>query len=158
MVPVIAQAEHRTAQRHRTLKAGKIVLHHGSSAIDCTVRNISASGAAISVVNATTVPAEFNLSSTAKTVLHGDVAPPRAYGREIQIVLSPAKRGPRIIIPGRLSLSPERLHAIGFLHRTVVSRLQCGADLGRRYQVHLTGIGGDQERLGSTASGFLISC
>jgi hypothetical protein len=61
MVPVIAQAEHRTAQRHRTLKAGKIVLHHGSSVIDCTVRNISASGAAISVVNATTVPAEFNL-------------------------------------------------------------------------------------------------
>jgi hypothetical protein len=61
MVPAMTQTEHRIAQRHRTLKAGKIVLHHGSSVIDCTVRNISASGAAISVVNAAAIPAEFNL-------------------------------------------------------------------------------------------------
>jgi hypothetical protein len=56
----MTEGEHRTAQRHRTLKAGKIVLHHGTSVIDCTVRNVSATGAAISVVNAATVPAEFD--------------------------------------------------------------------------------------------------
>jgi hypothetical protein len=61
MVPVMTEAERRTTQRHRTLKAGKIVLHRGSSVIDCTVRNISATGAAISVVNAATLPAEFEL-------------------------------------------------------------------------------------------------
>jgi hypothetical protein len=43
----MTESERRTAQRHRTLKAGKIVLHQGSSVIDCTVRNVSASGAAI---------------------------------------------------------------------------------------------------------------
>jgi hypothetical protein len=57
----MTEAERRTAQRHRTLKAGKIVLHRGTSVIDCTVRNVSATGAAISVVNAATVPAEFDL-------------------------------------------------------------------------------------------------
>jgi hypothetical protein len=53
--------EHRNTQRHRTLKAGKIILHHGTSVIDCTVRNISATGASITLPNAATVPADFEL-------------------------------------------------------------------------------------------------
>jgi len=53
--------EHRNTQRQRTLKAGKIILHHGTSVIDCTVRNISATGASITLPNAATVPADFEL-------------------------------------------------------------------------------------------------
>jgi len=53
--------ERRAAPRHRTFKGGKIVLHQGGSVIDCTVRNISAGGAALSVPNAATVPVEFEL-------------------------------------------------------------------------------------------------
>jgi hypothetical protein len=61
LVRDMTQPERRTAQRHRTLKAGKIVLHQGASVIDCTIRNLSAAGAAISVPNAATVPLEFEL-------------------------------------------------------------------------------------------------
>jgi hypothetical protein len=60
LVRVMTQPERRTVQRHRTLKAGKIILH-GASVLDCTIRNLSAAGAAIAVPNAATVPAEFEL-------------------------------------------------------------------------------------------------
>jgi PilZ domain len=57
----MTESERRRAQRHRTLKAGKIVLHSGASVIDCTIRNLSPEGAAIAVDNAATLPAEFDL-------------------------------------------------------------------------------------------------
>ena len=60
LVRAMTQPEHRS-QRHRTLKAGKIILHQGASVLDCTIRSLSAAGAAISVPNAATVPAEFEL-------------------------------------------------------------------------------------------------
>jgi len=58
---VLAMTERRIAQRHRTLKAGKIILHHGSSVIDCTVRNVSAIGVLIAVANPATIQPEFEL-------------------------------------------------------------------------------------------------
>jgi hypothetical protein len=54
-------------QRHRTLKAGKIVLSHGTSVVDCTIRNLSPEGAAIAVDNAATLPAEFDLKFDGET-------------------------------------------------------------------------------------------
>jgi hypothetical protein len=57
----MTETERRIAQRHRTLKAGKIVLHHGTSVIDCTIKNLSPEGAAIAVDSAATLPAEFDL-------------------------------------------------------------------------------------------------
>jgi hypothetical protein len=59
-VRVMTQPERRSAQRHRTLKAGKIILQ-GASVLDCTIRNLSATGASLAVPNAATVPAEFEL-------------------------------------------------------------------------------------------------
>ena len=58
--------ERRRSQRHRTLKAGKIVLR-GASVIDCTIRNLSPEGAAIAVDNAATLPAEFDLEFDGET-------------------------------------------------------------------------------------------
>jgi hypothetical protein len=57
----MTESERRSAPRHRTFKTGKIILHDGASVIDCTVRNISDSGAALSLPNAATVPGEFDL-------------------------------------------------------------------------------------------------
>jgi PilZ domain len=57
----------RRPQRHRTLKAGKIVLSHGTSVVDCTIRNLSPEGAAIAVDNAATLPAEFDLKFGGET-------------------------------------------------------------------------------------------
>ncbi len=42
-------------------KAGTIVFNKGSSVLDCTVRNVSETGALINVANALTVPQEFEL-------------------------------------------------------------------------------------------------
>jgi hypothetical protein len=57
----MAMSESRNNQRHRVLKAGKIVFNGGASVLDCTVRNVSETGACLVVVNAVAVPAEFDL-------------------------------------------------------------------------------------------------
>jgi len=53
--------EKRDSPRTRALKSGRIVFNHGSSSIDCTIRNLSASGAKLLVENALGLPAEFVL-------------------------------------------------------------------------------------------------
>ena len=52
-------SEHRVAPRKRVLKAGKI--EFGGGAIDCTVRNLSDTGAALSVESPVGIPSEFNM-------------------------------------------------------------------------------------------------
>jgi hypothetical protein len=51
--------EHRIATRRRVLKAGSISF--GGEAIDCTVRNISDTGAALEVVTPLFIPDRFKL-------------------------------------------------------------------------------------------------
>lgn len=51
--------EHRIATRHRVLKGGRI--QFGGSSIDCTVRNLSETGAALDVASPLGIPAEFTL-------------------------------------------------------------------------------------------------
>ena len=51
--------ERRIKARHRVLKAGTI--EFGGGAIDCTVRNISQTGAALEVVTPLFIPGRFTL-------------------------------------------------------------------------------------------------
>lgn len=51
--------EARRNARHRVLKAGTI--EFGGGAIDCTIRNLSPSGAALQVESQTGIPDRFNL-------------------------------------------------------------------------------------------------
>ncbi len=51
--------EHRKAQRVRVLKAGTI--EFGGGAIDCTVRNLSPTGAALEVASPIGIPQDFVL-------------------------------------------------------------------------------------------------
>ncbi len=51
--------ETRIAPRHRVLKAATIVF--GGRAIDCTVRDLSITGAALEVSNQIGIPAKFTL-------------------------------------------------------------------------------------------------
>lgn len=51
--------DHRAAPRRRILKAGTIGV--GGGAIDCTVKNISATGAALEVVTPIFIPDRFTL-------------------------------------------------------------------------------------------------
>lgn len=52
--------DHRVAPRRRLLKAGKISFG-GGAAIDCTVRNISETGAALDVTSPVGIPDHFTL-------------------------------------------------------------------------------------------------
>ena len=52
--------EHRIALRRRLLKAGKISFG-GGAAIDCTVRNLSETGAALEVTSPVGIPERFTL-------------------------------------------------------------------------------------------------
>ena len=51
--------ETRIAPRHRVLKAAKIAF--GGSAIDCTIRDLSITGAALEVSSQGGIPAQFTL-------------------------------------------------------------------------------------------------
>jgi hypothetical protein len=53
--------EKRMSERRRVLTGGKIVFNQRGSAIDCTLRNISQTGVQVGVLNALTVPPEFEL-------------------------------------------------------------------------------------------------
>jgi hypothetical protein len=52
-------SEKRITRRHRVLKSGTISF--GSGAIDCTIRNLSETGAAIEVVTPLFIPDRFTL-------------------------------------------------------------------------------------------------
>jgi hypothetical protein len=56
---MVATDEHRVSPRHRVLKAGTI--EFGGGAIDCTIRNMSTSGAALEVVSPVGIPDQFEL-------------------------------------------------------------------------------------------------
>ena len=53
--------ERRATIRHRTLKGGKIAINDGFSVIDCTVRNLSETGALLRVVSVVGMPDQFVL-------------------------------------------------------------------------------------------------
>ena len=57
--------EHRSAVRHRVLKAGTIEFDGG--AITCMVRNMSDSGAMLDVATAAGIPEHFSLILPTKT-------------------------------------------------------------------------------------------
>jgi hypothetical protein len=59
-------SERRAAQRRRTFKGGKIFVNEGRSVLDCTVRNVSDTGALVLVL-ASAVPAEFDLLLDGRT-------------------------------------------------------------------------------------------
>lgn len=59
MAEVQAVDEHRTTPRRRLLKTGKISF--GGGTIDCTVRNLSETGAALEVNSPVGIPDHFTL-------------------------------------------------------------------------------------------------
>jgi zona occludens toxin (predicted ATPase) len=52
----------RDAQRHRTLKGGRIVVNDGFSTFDCTIRNLSETGAKLEVTSSLPIPQRFELA------------------------------------------------------------------------------------------------
>jgi hypothetical protein len=72
-------SDERAAPRRRTLKTGKI--EFGGGVIDCTVRNLSYTGAALEVTSPVGIPTKFNL-----------VLPGEAVQKRCQVVWRSEKR------------------------------------------------------------------
>ena len=53
--------ERRRRQRARTLKSARILFNQHNSAIDCTVRNLSPTGACLTVQSALGIPERFDM-------------------------------------------------------------------------------------------------
>ncbi|MBE0578148.1 PilZ domain-containing protein [Devosia sp.] len=53
--------DHRVAPRQRVLKGGRIVINDGFSTFQCTVRNLSATGARLKVAGVVGIPDAFEL-------------------------------------------------------------------------------------------------
>ena len=60
--------EHRIQPRARMLKPARILFNHHRSVIDCTVRNLSASGACLSVAGVLGIPEFFEVMLSDKSV------------------------------------------------------------------------------------------
>jgi hypothetical protein len=52
----------RRQERHRTLKAGKIIFNRKASVVDCTIRNVSEGGACLLVDSVVGIPETFDLA------------------------------------------------------------------------------------------------
>lgn len=48
--------EARAAPRHKTLKSGRLAFNNGHSSIDCTIRNLSLTGAKVMVTSSVGIP------------------------------------------------------------------------------------------------------
>jgi len=57
--------EQRRNQRQRVLKAGKIAYGGGSIVIDCTIRNLSDTGARLQVPTSVAIPDRFEFTESA---------------------------------------------------------------------------------------------
>ncbi len=55
------RAERRSERRSRTLKTARIVFNLGRSVFDCTIRNLSPSGALIQVQSVVGIPEQFEI-------------------------------------------------------------------------------------------------
>ena len=64
-------ANQRAARRHRVLKQGKILLPNGLTVIDCTVRDMSATGAKLLCPDPGAIPNDFKLVLTADRTMRG---------------------------------------------------------------------------------------
>jgi hypothetical protein len=59
------ESDKRHSPRHRVLKAGKIAYANGSIVIDCTIRNLSDTGARLQVPTSVAIPDRFEFGEAA---------------------------------------------------------------------------------------------
>jgi hypothetical protein len=74
-------ADHRAAQRHRTLLGAKILFNSGHSVFDCLIRNLSDTGARLHLEDALAVPENFTL-----TVVDGRSFPCTVVWRKVGMI------------------------------------------------------------------------
>ena len=88
------QENQRITQRQRVLKDGKIVFNANSSVVDCTIRDMSETGARIICHHQAAIPADCRLVSLSDNLI-GDVKVMWRRGDQLGIRFTgPATRAP----------------------------------------------------------------
>ena len=57
----MVMVEARQTERIRALLRARIIFNNGNSTVDCTIKNVSSTGAKIELSNTVSVPADFSL-------------------------------------------------------------------------------------------------
>lgn len=63
-------ANKRSQQRNRCLKEGKIIFGNGTFVVDCTIDNLSETGAHLRVQGSSPLPKEFLLVEPSRNIVH----------------------------------------------------------------------------------------
>jgi hypothetical protein len=61
--------DRRSSKRRRTVLKGRVVFNNRASVLDCTVRDLSDTGAQITLADVSTLPLDFELDIPSKGVL-----------------------------------------------------------------------------------------
>jgi PilZ domain len=65
----MSEAESRVTKRQRVLKSAKVIFNHNQSVLDCTVRDISVTGARLVMANADLLPDTIRFLLTQENVI-----------------------------------------------------------------------------------------
>ena len=66
----MTEANKRSQQRNRCLKEGKIIFGNGTFVVNCTIDNISETGAHLRVQGSSPLPKEFRLVVPSRNIVH----------------------------------------------------------------------------------------
>jgi hypothetical protein len=83
--------ERPRAERHRALKSAQIRFYNANSVIDCTIRNISDTGAKLSVATPIGIPEFFELRQTSQPNRHCRIIRRRANEIGVQFITEPMR-------------------------------------------------------------------
>ena len=76
----------RSQQRNRCLKEGKIIFGNGTFVVDCTIDNLSETGAHLRVQGSSPLPKEFLLVEPSRNIVHkAEIVRRTAKGHRHQI-------------------------------------------------------------------------
>lgn len=84
----------RVAKRLRVLKSAKIISNLSQSAVDCTVRDLSETGAKLLTAKAADLPDEFRIIFTQDNTIRDALVKWRKVGELGIVFTSEAKRAP----------------------------------------------------------------
>ena len=104
--------EARQSDRVRAFLRARIIFNNGNSTIDCTIKNVSPTGAKIDLSDTATVPAEFDLEVPQR----GKTYRARLVWRDraalgVAFILANPTREPDEVMVGRLKQENRRLKA-----------------------------------------------
>jgi PilZ domain len=83
--------ERPRAERHRALKSAQIRFYNANGVIDCTIRNVSDTGAKLSVATPIGIPEFFELRQTSQPTRHCRIIRRNANEIGVQFIMEPMR-------------------------------------------------------------------